>query len=251
MSLPSKTVMSLTVSCCTGLEKLCDTNTSGWSPIRQEAENMVKDAKRALQKEFRDASDAHDDHIALYMKRVTRAQSNLEKAEARLKNVADGDDKVVPNPFVVISVDGDSDDSVPPMLYTKVIRETRAPIWKEKFDRFPLGMYLTGRIAHETYHNEEPDYRPRNICFTIYHDDAIPDQHNSPKVTDDSWKRTRPQKDIAIGVATWDFSDICRFVGCPEFEKDLSVFNPKTNKKIKGATLTIKAKLSAPSRNRH
>lgn len=247
MALPARTKMWLNVACCTGLGKLSDTNGGSEKLDKTEADNKVKDAKKNLQKAFKEAGDAEDDKIAGMQKKVQKAQKELVMAEAKQKNVADGDDKVVPNPFVVVSIDGDDDDDIPPMLYTKAIRETSNPIWKEKFDEFPLEMYLTGKKAYEMYHNEDKNYRPQNLVFYIYHDNAVPDEKtNKPKESDDNWKRDKPQRDIPIGKATWEFHDLCRKVGCPEFEKDIPIFNPKTSKKIKDAVLTIKVRLCAP-----
>lgn len=243
MSLPKNTKMCLIVSYGTGLEKLVDTNTHGRQVSRTDAENKVEDAKYQLQKEYRMAGDADD--ISHAIKRVTYAQTRLGRAEAQLKNVAGADDKVVPNPFVVVSIDG-NDEDVRPMLYTKVIRGTCNPIWKEKFEQFPLGMYLTGKTGYEMYHNDEPNYRPRNLVFYIYHDDAIPDNKNRPKESDETWERDNPQQGIPIGKAIWNFEEICRYVDCGVFEKDLQVLNPGTNRKIKEATLNIKIRLSVP-----
>ncbi len=176
----------------------------------------------------------------------------LEEVREKKKELEDEIDALPkdgdpPNPFVVVAFDDEEDIETKPMLYTKAVRNTSNPIWEDRFEDFPLEMYLTGKTCYEIFHNGDDNYRPRKLTFYIYHDDRVEEKRRqTPKKSDDSWKRDNPQRDILIGKAEWLRLDLCSKIGSEEFEKKFPIMNPHTNKKIKDAFLTIKVRLSAP-----
>ena len=248
MSLPPRTKMSLTVSCCTGLKKLSDKNwPEDLDKKREEYKEELRKAEQNRAVKYEEISKAAQvkSFVDNSTKELRRLQDTVEKWKAAVDSLPDDGKAIVPNPLVVVAIDDDDLDRHP-MLHTKAVRGATNPVWKDEFENFPLEMYLTGKTGIEMYENGDKNYRPQNLVFLIYHDDAIPD---GEKVKPDSedWKRDKPQRKHCIAKATWEWTDLCRSVGCAEFEKELLLFDSNTHKKIgKDAKLTLKVRLCAP-----
>lgn len=242
--------MWLSIQCCTNLKKIEKASTNSDEPDPKNLLEAAEDEIKIILSKITEAGGNPGD--ALY-KRLEKAYKMKEAALARRDDnpgVPPGDSetpKVVPNPYVVMSFDEDEeDDTTRPMLHTKALRKDTNPIWRERFEEFPIGLYECDKRAFEIFDGDE-DYQPQNLTFTIYHDDGVPNpKTNKPELSDESWKRDTPSRKVPIGKAEWEYFDLCRKVNCPEFTKDLPVFNPNTHKRIKDATLTIKVRLCMP-----
>ncbi len=206
----------------------------------------LKDKERDLKEEAFEEMNSNKCNISDEThKKLEEVREKKKELEEEIDALPKKDD--APNPFVVIAIDDEEDKDTKPMLYTKAVRDTTNPIWKEKFDEFPLEMYLTGKTCYEVFHNSDENYRPQKLVFYIYHDDGVKEKgKEKPKKSDDSWKRDNPQREVLIGKAEWDWFDVCRKVGCADFEKEFVIMHPHTHKKIKDAFLTIKVRLCAP-----
>lgn len=252
VSLPPRTELSLSVICCTALKRLEAKDMPSGHPSREEAQQRYDEAQQSLMEAYAVAAQGGSPGLTRAQRQVERLSQEFEAARARLNSVPEDEDdgdntKIMPNPFVVVTIDEDDPDDKRPMIFTKTVRGTTNPIWKEQYKDIPFEMYLTGKRAYEMFQNEDKDYRPHALIFSIYHDDGVPEtKKNEPCKTDDSWTRDHPRRTKLIGKAVWEFSDIGRKIGCPGFEKEIEVVEPTTGKKIKDASLTIKAKLCAP-----
>lgn len=249
MSLPPRTQMWLTVSCATEMAKFTEKTIPEEMIERRQRANdeldrLQAEERRHTQRACNDITETGNISPET-QNLLDEVRKNKKAAEIELKVLPKSGDS--PNPFVTITIDDEEDKDVKPMLFTKAVRGTTNPIWKEKFEEFPLEMYLTGKMCHESFHNGCDNYRPQKLVFHIYHDDGVQDSKKVPKDDEvDSWKRDKPQRELMIGKAEWDWFDLCRRVGCPEFEKEFQIMHPYTHKRIKDAFITVKVRLCAP-----
>lgn len=240
--------MSLTISCCTGLKKLTVANwPENIEQKRREFEEDLNEALIELRRMYEEIARAGN--VPEYVEGIPRDlisyQNDVAKKLAAKKSLPEEHRDIIPNPLVAVAIDDDDLDRHP-MLCTKAVRSSTNPIWKEVFEDFPLEMYLTGKAGIEMFENKNKNYRPQNLVFLVYHDSAIPEDDKA-KPEEEEWKRDKPQRNHCIAKATWEWTDLCRSVGCAEFEKDLLLFNPNTHKKLgQDAKLTIKVRLCAP-----
>lgn len=249
--LPPRTKMWLTVSCCTGLKRLKAKDMPITQAELDELRQQQETARQALNAAFLEAgANMNADNLPRVQRRVNRATNALAEIDARLRAVPEDEDdgtntEILPNPFVIVTIDDDDENDTHPMICTNAVRESVNPVWKDKNENVPLEMYLTGKRAYEMFQNQDKDYEAKALTFSVYHDDGVPDS-KGPEPSDDEWKREKPRRTKLIGVGKWAFSDIRTKIGCPEFEKELDVFEPCGGKKIKNACLTIKVRLCAP-----
>eukprot|EP00171_Calliarthron_tuberculosum_P011277 IDg11277t1 len=232
MMLPPRTELWLTVICCTSLKRLKAKDMPSDHPTREEALKAYKDAHQSLQDAFKKAAEAGHCHTAQARKLVDKYTKEFDVATAQLQSIPEDEDdgvntKIMPNPFVVVTIDEDNPDDKQPMIVTKSVRATTNPIWKEEYKEVPFEMYLTGKRAYEMFQNKDKNYRPHALVFSIYHDDGVPEKkNNKPSESDDSWKRDAPRRTKLIGKAVWEFTNIGRKIGCPGFEKEIEVVDP-------------------------
>jgi len=154
-------------------------------------------------------------------KGIEEAQVALRRAEAVLRDMGS---EVVPNPFAALRVEGDAYNEQS-LSETRVIGSTNGPLWNTERSNIRL------------------DRNGHRLVFFIYHDDAVRDRGGVPGRTDRTWRRETSQRSHCIGKAFWQLGDIHSAVGMGEFQRSFPVLDPVTNKEIRGAELTIQAKL--------
>ncbi len=246
MSIPSQAVLDLTILHCTSLPPI-DHELKPHSPsCWQNAEIAHRRALDSLQEALKYASSAPPemyDEASNYVERcmnyerTTRAQLESAGSQVRFSR------RRLPNPFVVVSLDEDHEGDRP-LAFSKSIRETSRPLWRETFSNIPLGRYVQYVVNRERNEYNDRNYRPSRLVFSIYDDDAVPVQ-GVPHESDGVWKRYTPRRGTLLATAEVRIECLLRRTNSAEFELELPLrTHSRGSSRRNDQCLTVKMKLS-------
>ena len=247
MTIPSNMMIDLSIQYCTDLPKvsheLLENPRSSRSQAEAEHESAITQLQNALQYAAsapREIFDHASNHVELCMRREQDARNKLESSTPSISFSRTRP----PNPFVVVSLDEDhATDS--PLVFTKSIRATSRPLWRESFQSVPLGRYAQHVISRERNEYGDANYRPSRLLFSVYDDDAVPVQ-GMPRESDRVWKRCTPHRGTLLGTASVNIGTLFRNVNGHEFEVELPIrLHSRRNATRNNPVLTVRMKTTA------
>lgn len=246
-SIPFQTTVDLTILHCTDLPHVDHPIGRNLRTSRRNVEREHKEAVMMLQNALSYAESAPSEifdqtsrHVTICMEREQAARQALENSASSIRFSRSR----LPNPFVVVTVEEDHEGDRP-FVFSKTIRETSRPLWRESFRSVPLGTYMQHVINRERNEYGDRNYRPSRLVFSIYDDDAVPVQ-GVPRESDTVWKRYTPHRGTLLGTAHLSIDSLRSRLNMPEFEIELPIrSNSRRTSTRNNQSLTVKMKLSA------